>query len=305
MANLGFIGLGAMGSRIAERLLRGGHSMTVFDRNAKRAEALAAKGAAVAATPAEVAARSEIVLSCVTDDAAVEAVFLGRGGALERVLPGALVVDLSTVSPVTSRLLADAARGKGVAFVDAAMSGSTPQAEQGALVVFAGGEPAAMERARPILDTVAKTVVHMGPAGAGTTMKLVVNTLLGAGVQILAEALALGEKAGIGRERHAEVLDETVVISPAQRAKLANAVANEFPSTFPVRLMYKDFILILAHAAALAVPMPTTAVAAQLCAAQDALGPDEDFSATIRLMRQLARVPASEALATGAGAQSR
>ena len=292
MANLGFIGLGAMGSRIAERLQRAGHSMTVFDRNAKRVEALAAKGAAAARTPAEVAARSEIVLSCVADDAAVEAVLLGRAGALERVLPGALVIDLSTVSPVTSRLVADAARVKGAAFVDAAMSGSTPQAEEGALVVFAGGEPGAIERARPILDTIAKTVVHMGPAGAGTTMKLVVNTLLGAGLQILAEALALGEKAGIDRERLAEVLGETAVISPAQRGKLANAVANEFPSTFPVRLMYKDFNLILAHAAALAVPMPAAAVAAQLCAAQDARGPDEDFSATIRLMRQLAGMPA-------------
>src|SRR6267143_238192 len=257
MANLGFIGLGAMGSRIAERLQRAGHLLTVYDRNAKRVEALAVKGAAAAWTPAEVAARSDIVLSCVTDDAAVDAV-----------------------------------RVKGAAFVDAAMSGSTPQAEQGALVVFAGGEPGAVQRARPILDTIAKTVVHMGQAGAGSTMKLVVNTLLGAGLQILAEALALGEKAGIDRERLAEVLGETAVISPAQRGKLANAVANEFPSTFPVRLMYKDFNLILAHAAALAVPMPTAAVAAQLCAAQDARGPDEDFSATIRLMRQLAGMPA-------------
>ncbi len=292
MANLGFIGLGAMGSRIAERLQRAGHSMTVFDRNAKRVEALAAKGAAAARTPAEVAARSEIVLSCVADDAAVEAVLLGRAGALEQVPRGTLFVDLSTVSPVTSRLVADAARAKDAAFVDAAMSGSTPQAEQGALVIFAGGEPDAVERARPILDTIAKTVFHIGQAGAGTTMKLVVNTLLGAGLQVLAEALALGEKAGMDRKRLAEVLGETAVISPAQRGKLANAVANEFPSTFPVRLMYKDFNLILAHAAALAVPMPTAAVAAQLCAAQDARGPDEDFSATIRLMRQLAGMPA-------------
>src|SRR6267143_5654027 len=292
MANLGFIGLGAMGSGLAERLRRAGHSMTVFDRSAKRLEALTAKGAAAARTPAEVAARSEIVLSCVADDAAVEAVLLGRAGALDGVLPGALIVDLSTVSPLTSRLVADAARVKDAAFVDAAMSGSTPQAEQGALVVFAGGQPGAIERARPILDTIAKTVVHMGQAGAGSTMKLVVNTLLGAGLQILAEALALGEKAGIDRERLAEVLGETAVISPAQRGKLANAVANEFPSTFPVRLMYNDFNLILAHAAALAVPMPTAAVAAQLCAAQDARGPDEDFSATIRLMRQLAGMPA-------------
>jgi len=292
MANLGFIGLGAMGSRIAERLQRAGHSMTVFDRNAKRVEALAAKGAAAARTPAEVAARSETVLSCVADDAAVEAVLLGRAGALEQVRPGTLFVDLSTVSPVTSRLVAEAARAKGAAFVDAAMSGSTPQAEEGALVVFAGGEPGAVERARPILDTFAKTVFHMGQVGAGSTMKLVVNTLLGAGLQVLAEALALGEKAGMDRKRLAEVLGETAVISPAQRGKLANAVANEFPSTFPVRLMYKDFNLILAHAAALAVPMPTAAVAAQLCAAQDARGPDEDFSATIRLMRQLAGMPA-------------
>jgi len=291
MANLGFIGLGAMGSRIADRLQRAGHSVTVYDRNAKRVEALAAKGAA-ARTPAEVAARSEIVLSCVADDAAVEAVLLGPHGALEQVRPGTLVVDLSTVSPVTSRLVAEAARAKGAAFVDAAMSGSTLQAEEGVLVVFAGGEPGAVERARPILNAISKTVFHMGQAGAGTTMKLVVNALLGAGLQVLAEALALGEKAGMDRKRLAEVLGETAVISPAQRGKLANAVANEFPSTFPIRLMYKDFNLILAHAAALAVPMPTAAVAAQLCAAQDARGPDEDFSATIRLMRQLAGMPA-------------
>jgi len=290
-ANLGFIGLGAMGTRIAERLRRDGHSMTVYDRNPKRIEPLAGNGAATARTPAEVAARSEVVLSCVADDAAVEAVLLGRHGALEQVRPGMLVVDLSTVSPVTSRLVADAVRAKGAGFVDAAMSGSTPQAEEGALVVFAGGETDAFQRAQPILHTIAKTVIHMGQVGAGTTMKLVVNTLLGAGLQILAEALALGEKAGIDRKRLADALGETAVISPAQRGKLANAVANDFPSTFPVRLMHKDFNLILAHAGLLAVPMPATAVAAQLCAAQDTYGRDQDFSAAIRLMRQLAGLP--------------
>ena len=178
--------------------------------------------------------------------------------------------------------------------LDAPVSGSTAQAEQGQLVIFVGGEEDVYEKCQPILAVLGSKTFYLGPSGAGTTMKLCVNTLLGLGVQALAEAIALGEKAGLPRERFLQILSETAVVSPSQKSKLENARNDEYPAAFPLRLMFKDFGLILATAMELSVPMPATAAAVQVAAAEHArqlaAHSDEDFSAVVRAMEQLAGV---------------
>src|SRR2546428_2574490 len=213
---LGFIGLGAMGSRMARRLLAAGYDLTVFNRTLERARALEQRGATVASTPAAVARSADIVLMSVADDAAAEAMMEGADGALSAARPGTIVIDTSTVSPGLSRRLAQAALDKRAVVLDAPVSGSTPQAEEGQLVIFVGGEHAAYERCRPILAVLGRESFYLGPAGSGSTMKLCVNALLGLGVQALAEAIALGLKAGLERDRFLDVLGSTVVLSASQ-----------------------------------------------------------------------------------------
>lgn len=293
---LGFIGLGGMGSRMAGRLLAAGYELTVFNRRPAGALSLEQRGARVAASPRDLAAAADIVLSCVTDDAAVEAVLMGTDGALTAARPGSIFIEMSTVSPTTSRRLYEAALGKDVSLLDVPVSGSTPQAEQGQLVLFAGGEKAVFDRCRPILNVLGREAFYLGPAGSGATMKLCVNTLLGLGIEALAEAVALGLKAGLERERFLEVLGATSVLSPSQKGKLDNVRTGAYPATFALRLMAKDIGLILDRAEELAVPMPAMAAAQRVSdaehARQTAAGRDEDFSSVIRALEQAAGVQA-------------
>ena len=285
---IGFIGLGHMGRLMVARLLAAGYTLTVYDRTPERTRSVADKGAAVAATPRQVAAQCDVVMASLTDDAAVQEVMLGADGVLAGVRMDSLVIDLSSVAPQTSRRVWAAARAKGVAMLDAPVSGSTPQAEQGRLTIFVGGEQTTFERCQPILEVLGTTVWYMGPSGAGTTMKLVVNTLLGVEMQAIAEAIALGQKAGLEKGRLLDVLEQTALIAPAHKAKFANARREEYPVTFALRLMHKDFGLIQQEATSLAVPMPATAAAQQACAAEQAKNTEEDYSAVIRLMEEWA-----------------
>jgi 3-hydroxyisobutyrate dehydrogenase-like beta-hydroxyacid dehydrogenase len=289
---LGFIGLGAMGSRMAARLLATGYDLTVFNRRRERMLPLAQRGAKPAGTPGEVAGDAGVILVSVADDIAVENVITGADGALAKARAGTILVNLSTVSPALSRRLAEVALRKGVFVLDAPVSGSTPQAEQGQLVIFVGGERGAYERCRPILAVLGRESFYIGPAGSGSTMKLCVNALLGLGVQALAEAVALGLRAGLDRDRLLDVLGATVVLSPSQRLKLDNVRADTYAPAFPLRLMFKDFGLILDAAMELSVAMPTTAAAQEVCAVEFGRerldGRNEDFSSVIRAMVELA-----------------
>jgi len=291
---LGFIGLGAMGSRMAGRLLAAGYDLAVFNRRRERTRPLEQRGARSAPTPAAAASNAEIVLVSVADDAAAEAVIGGTDGALSAARSGAIIVNTSTVSPGLSRRLSEAALVKGAFVLDAPVSGSTPQAEEGQLVIFVGGEQSAYERCLPILAVLGRESFYVGPAGAGSTMKLCVNTLLGLGVQALAEAIALGLKAGLQPDRFLDVLGSTVVLSASQRSKLENVRKDAYPPTFPLRLMSKDFGLILDTARRLSVAMPATTAAEQVSAGeaarQRASGQDEDFSSVIRAMGEAASV---------------
>jgi 3-hydroxyisobutyrate dehydrogenase len=289
-----FIGLGAMGSRMAGRLLAAGCDLTVYNRSRERARPLEERGATVASTAAEAARQAEIVLVSVADDAAAEAVIAGPDGVLSAVRKGAIVINTSTVSPPLSRRLSDAALVRGAWVLDSPVSGSTPQAEEGQLVLFVGGAEAAYQRSLPTLSLLGRESFYLGPAGAGSTMKLCVNALLGLGLQALAEAIALGLKAGLERDRFLDVLGSTVVLSASQRSKIENIRKEAYPPTFPLRLMLKDFGLVLASARRFSVPMPTTAAAQEVYASeaarQRASGRDEDFSSVVRAMEEIACV---------------
>jgi 3-hydroxyisobutyrate dehydrogenase-like beta-hydroxyacid dehydrogenase len=287
---LGFIGMGHMGSHMATRLIGAHRHLMVYDRSQEKALAMGKVGARIAETPRALAANSEVVLISVTDDAAVEQVMFGPDGALSGLRKGSIIIDLSTVSPGASRRLYQAAREKGAAMIDAAVSGSVPQVDQGSLVIFVGGDQKTYEECRPILEVLGEHIFYMGASGMGTTMKLVVNTLLGAGMQALAEAIALGEKAGLKKDLLVEALEQTAVLSPSQKSKLANVKAEQYPTLFALSLMHKDLGLVLRQAAEMSVSMPATAAAEQMYTAAMAKEADEDFSIVIRFMQELAGV---------------
>jgi 3-hydroxyisobutyrate dehydrogenase len=290
LPRIGFIGLGRMGRRMAARLLKAGYPVSVYNRTRNRAEELAQLGASIGESPLRLAGAADLVLSSVADDDALAQVMFGGEGALAGAKPGTIFVDLSTVHPRASVRLSEAGRAKGVDVLDAPVSGSTPQAEQGQLIVFVGGEESVYERCRPVLEVLGQTALYMGPSGSGSTTKLCVNVLLGMGMQSLAESVALGERAGLQRARLLEALAATSVLSPSQRSKFDNIERDVYPATFPQRLMFKDFALIMQRALELAIAMPATAAAAQVAAAEHAreaaAHADDDLSAVVRAMRQ-------------------
>jgi 3-hydroxyisobutyrate dehydrogenase len=291
---VGFVGLGAMGSRMAGRLLSAQHEVVVYNRTRARAEQFAQRGATIAQSPRELAAQSDVIFSSLANDAALEAVMFGADGVLSSARPGATLVEMSTVNPETSRRLHSSAARTGVFVLDAPVSGSTLQAEQGQLVIFVGGEENVFESCLPLLSLLSAKTFYLGASGSGATMKLCVNAMLGLGVQALAESIALGVKAGLPRERFLQVLSETAVVSPSQKTKIENALKNEYPAAFALSLMLKDFGLILDMAKAHSVSMPATAAAVQVAAAENArqlaAHTNEDFSVVVRAMEREAGI---------------
>jgi 3-hydroxyisobutyrate dehydrogenase-like beta-hydroxyacid dehydrogenase len=287
---LGFIGIGSMGRLIARRLLESGYNLIAYNRDRTKAEALVGHGAIVAKSIAELASNTNVILSCLANDDAVRSVYAGPEGVFANVCAGSVVIEMSTVNPETSRELYKLGAARAVSVLDVPISGSTAAAEQGTLTLFGGGERKIFDDAEPIFRAVARQYFYLGPSGSGTTMKLVANTLLGVGMQAIAEAVVLGEKAGLDRDRLFDVLSHTAVIAPAHAGKLAKAVRNDYAPQFAIRLMNKDFGLILEAAARMQVPMPVTAAAFQINAIEAASNNEKDFSAVIREMENLARL---------------
>ena len=283
-----FIGLGNMGNRIAKRLLDHGYQLTVYDLDAAKAQPLGAQGGIVAKDIPALVEGSDVVLTCLTNDEAVESVFTGSEGIFAGARPGTIVLEMSTISPQTSRELHALGAKRSVEVMDVAISGSTPAAEEGALTLLVGGNRELFRAAKPIFQTIAKQFHLLGDSGSGTTMKLVVNTLLGVGMQAIAEAVVLGEKAGLDRERLLEFLSKTAVVAPAHAGKLARLATNDYTPQFPLRLMNKDFHLILTAAAQEHVPMPVTEAAYRVNSDELAHGEEEDFSAVLKRMEKLA-----------------
>ena len=285
-SRLGFIGLGYLGSRMARRLAAAGFAMVVHDRDREKTKELAALGATVAPNPETLAEEADVVLSCLPSDGAVKGVYVGRGKLLERARPGTRIVELSTIAPETSRQVHGAAAKFDVAMLDVAVSGSTSAAEAGTLTLFGGGEREVFEAVQPIFAPIATQWFYMGPSGSGVAMKLVVNTLLGLGMQSIAEAVALGSVLALPRELLLDVLAKTTVVAPAHAGKLARVKRNDYKPQFPIRLMHKDFELILTAAAERGLSMPATEAAAAVTSAEAASGGEEDFSAVLRRMEQ-------------------
>ena len=287
---LGFIGLGNMGSRIAQRLLDHGYQLAVYDIDVAQVEAVAARGGIVTKNLLELARSVDVILSCLTNDAAVLSVYTGTEGVFEGARAGTSVLEMSTISPETSRELHSRGARHGVEVLDVAISGSTPAAEQGILTLLAGGNPELFLSAEPIFQSIARQYFLLGDSGSGTAMKLVVNTLLGVGMQAIAEAVVLGEKAGLDRKRLLEVLSKTAVIAPAHAGKLARAAVNDYSPQFPLRLMNKDFELILKAAAETHVSMPATEAAFFVNSEELSGSNEKDFSSVLRRMEEAAGI---------------
>ena len=287
---LGFIGIGYMGRPIAQRLLQAGFKVAAYDRDRGKANELVRFGGTVAETVAELSSTCDVVLSSLPNDEVVLDVYKGPGGVLENAHRGSLLIDTSTVYPDTSKSLWRLGSERGVDFLDVPISGSTPAAEQGALVLFAGGDQGCFDAAESIFRVIARKWFYLGPTGSGATMKLVVNSLLGIGMQAIAEAVALGEKAGLDRNRLLDVMSQTAVIAPAHVGKFQRAMNNDYFPQFPLRLMNKDFGLILKLAAAIGAQMPAARAALEVNAAQSAEGAEQDFSAVILQMEKQAHL---------------
>ena len=289
-SKLGFVGIGYMGRPIARRLLESGFKVTAYDRDRSKAKELVRYGASVAESVSELAASCDVILSCLPSDEAVLDLYRGANGALANTSPGSVVIDMSTVYPETSRELSRLGSERGIKVLDVTISGSVPAAEQGILTLFGGGDQECFGAAKPIFGAIAQKYFYVGPSGSGATMKLVVNTLLGTGMQAIAEAVALGEKAGLDRHRLLDVLSETAVVAPAHLGKLQRAMNGDYSPQFPLRLMNKDFGLIFYLAAAVGARMPATEAAFEVNARQSEQGEEQDFSAVILQMEKQAHL---------------
>ncbi len=286
------LGTGRMGSAMAERLAGQGVTVVLYNRSPDRAIALAERiGATVAATPAEAAAGADVVISMVADDTAVRDLYDGPDGVTVGIRAGAIAVEMSTVLPDTIRAVAPAVRSHGAGVLDAPVSGSVASTLAGELTIMVGGEVDDLERARPILDRLARRVFHLGPLGSGAAMKLAVNTLIFGLNQCVAEGLVLAERNGIDRALAYDVLAASAAGAPMLGYKRANFVEPETtPVAFSLALADKDLRLIAQLAGASGTAMPQAAI--NLRVIQDAersMGEDTDFSMVASHLREEGR----------------
>ena len=275
-----------MGRPIAQRLLEAGFKVTAYDRDRSKANELVRFGGTVAESITELSSSCDVVLTSLPNDEVVLDVYQGPEGVFANAHHGALLIDTSTVYPETSKTLSRLGSKLGVNVLDVTISGSTPAAEQGALVLFGGGDQNCFDAAESIFRVMARKWFYMGPSGSGASMKLVVNSLLGIGMQAIAEAVAFGEKAGLDRNRLLDVMSQTAVVAPAHVGKFQRAMKNDYTPQFPLRLMNKDFGLILKLATALGARMPAAEAALEVNAAQLTEGAEQDFSAVILQMEK-------------------
>ena len=261
MERIGLVGLGRMGTAIAGRLLAAGWPLTIWNRTADRAADLVAQGASLAATPADLAQASDVVLTILTDDAAIEDVYRGPRGLLAGAVAGKLFAEMSTVRTSTILRLGDTITEQGGALVDAPLSGSVGPARQGQLLALVGGAPADVERATPIFNAFCRRVAHLGPAGSGTTMKLVLNLPMAIYWQGLAEALALGSQFGLELGAMLELILDSQVAICALRAKAPAILGERGEVAFDITGVRKDLLAMIETGQSLGVPMPAASAA--------------------------------------------
>jgi 3-hydroxyisobutyrate dehydrogenase len=276
---LGFIGLGLMGSRLTRRLHSSGWNVQAWNRSPDPARSLSRDGIAISSSAAKLVADSEVVLSSLANDAAVHSVFFDSGGVFSSAKPGTIILEMSTISPELSRLLHQEAAIRNVDLLDLAISGSTPAVEAGTLTLLAGGDQSTFEKCISIYQSIAKQWFLIGPGSSGIQMKLVVNLLLGVGMQAIAEAVSLGEHLRIDRNVLLDVLSKTAVIPPAFGGKLKKIKDNDYSPEFPLRLMSKDMNLVIEAAKASSADLPAARVAQSVLASNLSSKGDQDLSA--------------------------
>jgi 3-hydroxyisobutyrate dehydrogenase-like beta-hydroxyacid dehydrogenase len=287
---LGFIGLGIMGSRMAANLRRAGYELTVHNRTRERAERWAEEhGAAVAATPAEVGERSDVVITMVVDGPQVEALLLGPDGVAEGAAPGTLCVDMSTIAPAQTRAIGAALAEREIRFVDAPVTGSSPRAEDGTLTIMAGGTPEDFGRARPFLGAMGRLVVHVGELGQGQTVKIINNAVAATNLSTLAQALIVGRATGVDLEALVRVMGAGSGGSAMLEIKGRPLIEHDYSTLFKLEHMLKDVRLCLEEGQAAGVPFPAAAQTREILVAGMGRGlADADFTAILEVLEAMA-----------------
>ncbi len=279
IVRVGFIGLGLMGSRLAGKLHASGWKVQVWNRSSDPQREASHAGIAIAESAVGLAASSDVILSCLANDAAVRSVYLGDEGILRAARPGTIVLEMSTISAETSQQIHSTAADRGVRLLDVPIAGSTPAVEAGTITLLAGGDRDTFERCTPLFESIAKQWFLMGPATAGVRMKLVVNLLLGVEMLAIAEAVALGERQQINRDVLLDVLSRTTVVPPALQGKFRKIKNSDYSPEFPLRLMSKDLNLVLDAAVSSHMELSAIRATQQIFASAVTKSGDLDLSA--------------------------
>lgn len=285
---VGVIGLGIMGAPMAGHILAAGYPLSVFNRTRSKTAPLAQRGATVAGSPAELAAASDLIVTMVSDTPDVEAVVAGPRGVIEGILPGSVVIDMSTVSPELERRLDERLRARGGALVDAPVSGGDVGARNATLAIMAGGDGAAFERVRPLLQVMGRTVTHCGPVGSGQIAKLCNQILVGVTLLGVSEAILFARRNGLDPTLMIEAVSGGAAASWQLQNLGPKIIAADFAPGFMVDLIQKDFRIVQEAAAATNAPLPATALVRQLFASAQAH--DEGRLGTQVLGRAVARL---------------
>ena len=289
-SSIGFIGLGIMGKPMARNLLKAGHSLIVHNRSRAAVEELAKDGAQVAASPEEVAARSEIVITMLPDSPDVELVYAGEQGVFAGARPGALLIDMSTIAPAVARKLASAAATKSCEMLDAPVSGGQAGAQSATLSIMIGGKAAAVERAMPLFQTLGKNIVHSGAAGAGQVAKAANQVVVGITIAAASEALVLAQKAGVDPAKVRQVLLGGFAQSRILDAHGQRMLERNFNPGFRIRLHEKDLKIATATGAEYGVPLMVAGIVQQMMTAMRSMGHGElDHSAVVKFIEELAK----------------
>jgi 3-hydroxyisobutyrate dehydrogenase len=293
MERIGVVGLGTMGGAMAANLARAGFPVAAWNRTAGRSGEMEELGVTLAASPAELGADADIVLVCVSDTPDVEAVLFGADGVVEGAAPGALVIDCSTIDPTASRGFAARLAAQGIGFVDAPVTGGSEGARNATLAILVGGESADVERARPVLAAIGRTITHLGPVGAGQAAKAVNQVILAGTYLGVAEGMVLALKAGLDPEQVVAALSTGAAQSWVLANRSGRMLANEYPLGFRVALHLKDLGIALSMARETGAALPVAALAAQLESGLVAQGhADDDMSALARSIRSLSGLDA-------------
>jgi 3-hydroxyisobutyrate dehydrogenase-like beta-hydroxyacid dehydrogenase len=291
MANLGFVGLGVMGSRMVKRLLDAGHDVTGYNRTPAKAQRLLDAGMKWADSPRAAAEAADVVFSMIANNTALRAVTEGEDGIVAGLSPGKIYIEMSTVSPAAIRELAKQVEAKGAEMLDAPVSGSSITLEEGKLSFMVGGARETFDKVLPLLQAIGPKATHVGANGLAAAMKIATNLSLAVQMLAFSEGLLLAEKSGIARESAVEVLLNSVIASPMVKYRGPFVLKMPDEVIFDVNMMQKDLLLALEMGLQLAVPLPTTAVTNQMLTAARAMGlADKDFAILFEALASMAGI---------------